>query len=320
MTSRLYLFLLIPLFLSGCSNGPDAEKTWDLAPEGLFSAAISEDGNFAILGSTSGKALIWDLKHPKKPLHVLQHKEKDPEGIIAVAITPDHKFALTAERNSLAWWEVSTSTILGYWPIPEIYSLSISPDGQRALIGLKDQAFYFSLDSGTYLHRLIHEGHLYATALSDDGRFALTGSDRNNSKLWSLKTGKMKYNWQHKTKLYAVALSANGKKAMTNSASGMTEIHSTSTGKVLRNLPPERITITSADFSPKGNLLATGRSSNRIDLWDLKEGTVKQHWIAKKTDTLRPTAATIIALEFTHRGKRITSVTSGGIVQRWKID
>ncbi len=305
--------------ITGCQKTPEPEKTWELAPEGVFSAALSQDGRYALLGSTGGKAVLWDLSKTKSPLHVWQHEENSPAGIVAVALSPDHKFALTAERNSLAWWDTTSGQTLGFWPIPDIHSVSISSDGQKALIGLRDQAFYFSLQKGTYLFTLPHPGFVYATDLSADGRYALTGSDENDAKLWSLKTGEIKQTWKHKTKLYTVALSPNGKFALTNAASGATRLWSTGTGKAIHSLPPERITITAAAFSPKNNFLVTGRTTQRIDLWNTKKGVNTKFWQPKKSHSWRPSAATILAIEFTHKGQRIISVTSNGIVQRWKV-
>jgi len=305
--------------LSACDNSPKADKTWELTDEGIFSAAVSEDGKYALLASTTGKALLWNLKKRKRPVHAWQHSESDAGGIIAVALSPDHKYALTAERNSLAWWDTSSGKTLGFWPIPEIYSLSISPDGQRALIGLRDQSFYFSLQTGTYIYTLPHSGMVYANDLSKDGRFAITASDEKEVKLWSLLTGKLKQTWLLPSKPYAVALSPNGKLAVTNAASGATTIRKTSNGKTVHTLTPARTTLSKLTFSPNSKRLATARIAQRIDLWDVKSASNTKFWRPKKTNAMRPSAASILALEFTHKGKRLTSITSGGIVQRWTV-
>lgn len=305
--------------LSGCDQSPSADKTWELADEGLFSAAISEDGRYALLASTAGKALLWDLKSSKKPRHAWQHKKGGGEGIIAVALSPDHKYALTAERNSLAWWDTSSGKTLGFWRIPDIYSLSISADGQFALIGLRDQSFYFSLQKGTYLYTLPHRGMVYANDLSKDGRYAITASDAKEVKLWSLSSGTLKHSWTLPSKPYAVALSPNGKLLVTNAASGATTIRKTGNGKVVHTLHPARTTLSALVFSPKSKQLASARIAQRIDLWEIKSGSNTKFWRPQKSNAMRPSAASILALEFTHRGKRLTSITSGGVVQRWRV-
>jgi WD40 repeat protein len=305
--------------LPACDKSPKADKTWTFANEGLFSASVSEDGKYALLGSTTGKALLWNLKNTKKPSYVWQHNEGDAGGIIAVALSPDHKYALTAERDSLAWWDTSSGKPLGYWPIPDIYSLSISSDGQRALIGLRDQSFYFSLQTGTYIYTLPHIGMVYANDLSKDGRFAITASDGKEVKLWSLSTGKLKQTWLLPSKPYAVAISPNGKLAVTNAASGATTIRNISNGKAVHTLTPDRTTLSKLTFSPNSKLLATARIAQRIDLWDVKSATNTKFWRPQKSNASRPSAASVLALEFTHKGKRLTSVTSGGIIQRWSV-
>ncbi len=309
-------FLLYSLcLLQACDYSPKAKKTWPLASEGIFSAAFA--GRHALFGSVNGIAYLWVLGK-KAPKYSWQHGKDNPEGMVAVAISDNEKYALTAQRNSLAWWRIKDGKLLKSWGFDFIKSLSLSKDGQFALIGLADQAVYFTLKYGKTIYAFKHDSGISATALSNDLRYALTGADNASVILWNLKNGKKVHTWQHTTKISSLALDPKNRYAMTNEALGKTQIWSIKSGKLKRTLGPKLMTVSSATFSPNGKYLATGRTSQRIDLWKIKTGKNIKHWTPKKSETWRPSASTILALEFLPTGKKLLSASSNGYAQLWK--
>ncbi len=309
------------MVLNGCNSGTPSEKTWTPETDGILSASVSNTGRYALLGTDSGKANLWDLKKKKSLLHSWQHQEEnETSGIIAVDLSHDDKYALTAEENSLAWWKVSDGKVLGYWKIEGIKSITISKDGQYAIVGFRDYAEYFSLKTSKTKFRFEHPDFVKAVALSDDGRYALTGSDNAEAKLWSLKDGELLHTWKYKTKLKTVTFSPDGKYAMTNAVLGETRIWKTKNGKLLHKFAPKRVTNSSAAFSGNGKKLVTGRVTQRVDLWNVKSGEQVKTWQPKKSGDWRPSSANIIEISFTNKDKKIISVTSNGIIQRWKAN
>lgn len=314
MKIRLFLALsLITLSTVGCDRTPKAEKTIELVSEGVFSAYLTE--HYALLARTSGPAELWQLK-PKALLHSWKHLE-DESGIIKTAISANEQFALTAQRDSIAWWRIADGALMNVWSLPGVSALSLSGDGHFALIGLPDKAIYFALDYGKTLYAFKHEKTVVTTALSANGQFALTGSEDHSAKLWNLADGSMKYQWSHDNQLSTVALSDDGYYAMTNAALSQTKIWNTRTGKVHKILGPKLLTISAARFSPNGKYLVTGRTSSRIDLWRVGTGKLAKYWRPKKDETRRPSAATILSLSFTDNGRRIWSIAANGYLQRW---
>ena len=317
----IFFFLLAGLTLGGCNSGTDSEKIWTPETEGVLSASVSNTGRYVLLGIDSGKANLWDLKKKKSLLHSWQHQEEsETSGIIAVDLSHDDKYALTAEENSLAWWKVSDGKVLGYWKLKGIKAITISKDGQHAIIGFRDSAQYFSLKTSKTKFIFKHPDFVKAVAISDDGRYAITGSDNAEAKLWSLKNGKLKHTWKYRTKLYSVALSSDGQYAMTNAVLGETRIWETKNGKLLHKLAPKRVTISAAAFDSDGKKLVTGRVTQRIDLWNPKSGKQLNSWQPKKSHGWRPSSANILDISFTNKDKKIVSVTSNGIIQRWKVN
>ncbi len=313
------VILLSGVLLTACNSGTPSEKIWMPETDGVLSASVSNTGKYVLLGKDSGNANLWDLTKKKiSLLHSWRHQEEnETSGIIAVDLSYDDKYALTAEANSLAWWKVSTGKILGYWKLKGIKSIAISKDGQYALVGFRDTAEYFSLKTSKTKYRFKHPDFIKTVAISNDGRFAITGSDNAEAKLWSLKDGKLLTTWKYKTKLFSVALSPDGKYAMTNAVLGETRIWKTKDGQLLHKLPPRRVTIGSAAFDSTGKKLVSGRVTQRIDLWAVKSGKLIRSWLPKKSGDWRPSSANIIEIGFTEKDKKIVSISSNGIIQRW---
>ena len=190
------------------------------------------------MGSTTGKAILWDLAK-KNVLHTWQHGKDAEGGVVAVDIAGNEEFAITAERNSLAWWRIKDGKLLGSWGFPFIKSVSLSKDGRFALIGMNEQALYFALQYGKTVYRFDHQGPVGATALSADGKFALTGSDDTTAKLWQIENGTLRHTWKHRSKIASVAISAKSHFAATSEALGETHIWSPKSGKLKRKFRPQ---------------------------------------------------------------------------------
>ncbi len=315
------MYLLKPLliivcvyFLTGCDQTPKPQKTFSLASS-LFSATLSE--NYALLGTVDGYAELWDTKGKASLIHKWKHTDEN-NGVIASDISPDEAFAITAEKNSIAWWRIADGTLLSVWSLADISTLKISPDGQFALIGLPDKAIYLALQYGKTLYAFAHDDRISTVDISDSGKYALTGSDDQTAKLWDLSAGELKHTWKHHNKLSIVALSKDDKYALTNAALSQTRLWKTSNGKMHKEIGPRLITLSAAEFSKNTKSLLTGHTTQRIDLWKVNSGKLMTFWRPKKEAHWRPTAATIQSLKFTSNDKKFYSIASSGIFQKWK--
>lgn len=312
---KYLLYVAVICSLLACDQTAKPEKTKLLAANGLFSASLSE--NFALLGTMEGYAELWKIKGIPSLIHKWKHTDEN-NGIIGTDISVSEEFAITAEKNSIAWWKVSDGTLLSVWRLPGINSINISPDGQFALIGLEDKAIYLALAYGKTLYAFSHADRVLTTALSNTGNYALTGSDDQTAKLWDLSTGKLKHSWQHRNKLSTVALSHDDKYALTNAALSQTRIWKISNGKLHKEIGSKLITLSSAEFSNNNKFLLAGHTSQRIELWKVKSGKLIKFWRPKKEDDWYPTAATILSLRFVANNKKFYSIASNGFLQKWR--
>ncbi|PCI20362.1 MAG: hypothetical protein COB62_04745 [Piscirickettsiaceae bacterium] len=315
---KIFFLVYIAFGVTACQYENVSEKTWTHDEKGLFTAAFSKDGSLAIVAAIGRPARLIETES-NTPLHEWQHTDSN-EGIIAAAISANNKFAITAEQNSLALWQISTGKIIGYWDFPSITDIKLSADGKKALIGMENhKAYYFDLYYGKIIHTFAHDGIVNTVALSNNGKYAITGGNAHQAKLWDLKTGKKIHQWDHIFKVYNVALSDDGQYAMTNDSLGKTRLWDTTTGQFISQLPMRYMTVSASLFSPDSKHLLTGRPNQRIDLWDIKTGSLLGTWIPKKRYFWRPDTAAIIALAFSQDGRYFFSEASSGIAQKWKL-
>ncbi|HUG92406.1 MAG TPA: WD40 repeat domain-containing protein [Planctomycetaceae bacterium] len=112
-------------------------------------------------------------------------------------------------------------------------------DGRRIVTAAVDNtARVWDAGTGTELVRLDHTGRNAAVAVSPDGRWILTGSDRGAA------------NGEWKAKLWDAA-----------------------TGRLVRELAGHRHDVTAVAFSSDSRLAATGDAAGRACLWDARSGT-----------------------------------------------
>nr|WP_305907403.1 hypothetical protein [Methylomarinum sp. Ch1-1]MDP4520150.1 hypothetical protein [Methylomarinum sp. Ch1-1] len=197
--------------------------------------------------------------------------------------------------------------MLAVWSLPDIYSVSISADGQYALVGLIDKAIYLALEYGRTLYAFRHDDIVVASDLSDSGLYALTGSEDHSAKLWDLTNGRLKYSWRHDNKLATVALGHGDRYALTSAVLSQSRLWDIVSGEAYKNIGPQRTTLSAAVFSADDKYLLAGHISQRIELWNTENGSLEKFWRAKKADAWRPTAATILALAFVSNGKNLTA-------------
>jgi len=312
---KVLLFIAITCFLSACDQTPKPEKTLSLTDNNLFSANLSE--NFALLGTMEGYGELWEIKGKPSLIHKWKHTDEN-NGIITSDISPSEEFAITAEKNSIAWWRISDGTLLSVWALNDINSITISPDGQFALIGLADKAIYLALQYGKTLYSFPHTDRVLTTDVSDSGLYAITGSEDQSAKLWDLSTGELKYTWEQRNKLSIVAISKDDRYALTNAALSQTKLWKISNGRLHKDIGPKLITLSAAKFSNNNKYLLTGHTTQRIDLWDIKSGKLLKFWRPKKEANWRPTASTILSLNFTLNNKKFYSIATNGYLQKWK--
>lgn len=319
------LLLALGGILTACDQGKAPEETKEYAVKGFYGASLSDDGQFAAVGSIHHGGSLWQTSKGER-LFNWNHKEGQNANIIATGFSPEGRFALTADHQTMVLWNTETGAADTFWAAPnEVLDLDLSSNGNYALLGLGDYtAVIFDVKRGGVQRTFYHQNRVSAVALSNDGRFALTGSDDSSAKLWDIKTGKQLQQFDHEDQVVTVALTSKGDKALTIAKYDKAAIWDTATGKLLDTLPlkPTAIkrgqTFTSARFSDDGKLLLTGNSDRTVQLWDVKTLKPLAQWTVPKRDPWKPTSAAILAVSFGPGNKQFFAIASNGFAHRLK--
>jgi WD40 repeat protein len=94
----------------------------------------------------------------------------------------------------------------------QIYDVSITPDGQRAISGSNDKTcILWDLRTGKALKTISgHAGRIYSVSITPDGQRAISGSWDKSCILWELGTGKKLACFVSDFSIYAVKFFPNG--------------------------------------------------------------------------------------------------------------
>jgi WD40 repeat protein len=159
-------------------------------------------------------------------------------------------------------------------------------------------------------------------ALSNDGRYALTGSEDNSARLWDIQTGQELRRFNHGDEVVTVTLSSDGETAFSVAKYDRAVFWSTATGQVLGELPLQQTAVkrgqsfTTARFSPDGKQLLTGNSDRLVQLWDVSSQQLLDSWRLPKRDPWKPTGASVEAVSFSTSSREYFAIASNGLMHR----
>ncbi|MEH6625531.1 MAG: hypothetical protein V7739_03735 [Motiliproteus sp.] len=323
MFKRLPLVLSTTLLLAACGSGDSPEREVEYAIQGLYSAALSSDGKFAIVGSIQHGGSLWDTSDQER-LYNWNHQKGEYTNIVASAFSPDNQYAVTAGQQKMVLWEVSSGSPHWFWNAPAgVLDIDLAPNGSFALLGLSNHtAVYFDIKNGGVKRTLHHDSPIESVDLSDDGLLALTGSGNHQAKLWNMQDGSLLHTLDHENSVNTVALSPNSRYAFSASQLDKAYIWDTSSGEILHTLSGDegyikkRLSYTAAVFSPNSDQLLTGNTSGVVQLWDVREGTELRRWTVFFRDAFRPTSATLYALGFGDNGYK--AIAANGYINELK--
>lgn len=286
---------LVAIALFGCDRGSSPDKRSALAAQGLYAAALSQEGDLSLVGSIHHGGSLWgNQKHER--LFDWNHQPEGYSSILATDIAPDGRFGVTADKRNIVIWEVASGDAVWFWKAPaDIDSISLASGGNITAVGMRDYTLtLFDSQNGGLLRIFRHEGDVQSVAISQDGRFVVSGSDDSSARFWDVRQNKEVSRVEHDNQVMTVALSADAQKAFSSSYRGNSWVWDTQTGKTLTQLPHPSGFYRSARFSKSGNQLLTGTSAGHIQLWSLPAGdevaiwtaTPKDPWIASNTQVL----------------------------------
>jgi len=306
------------LLLTACGPKGEELNAWLHEETGSYSATFSPDGRFLLTGSISGFGRVWDLESNRVAFSV-QHESNDEGGIIDASFSDNNRVLAVLEQNTLSRWETLSGRLVGFWELPRMNTMAITPQGRFALLGMeKDQAFLFDMSAGQVRHILPHNDSVHAVAISPDERFAVTGSDDFFISFWNLQDGERLWSKNLGYKIAHLNFNADGSQLLANAYNSKAWLLDPSDGSELVMLDKPRLTVVSSAFSPDGQRLAIGRALKGIEIYDTQNGKRLQYWIPPIKELVQPNAATILDLRYADN-ETLLSESSIGLGQKWRV-
>ena len=241
-------------------------------------------------------------------------REKVPDRIKCVALSPDGKMAATGGMDSKAiLWSTGKGEKIrelvhgGY-----VNTVSFSPDGKRLLTASQDNlAVVWDVETGTKVHELAHVGLVDSAIFSPDGKLILTlpfDPLDNFAVLWDAGTGEKLHQLPHNDWAWAIRFSPDSQQILTASWDGSARLWDAASGKELRRFmhkerrslagealkeahaadqkekesdtpreeDPPKQWVAAIAFSPDGKTIATGGLDRSALVWDVETGQIQK--------------------------------------------
>lgn len=249
----------------------------------INSVAVSADGRYVVTGSSDHTAKLWDLSSGQEIRTLTGHTS----GINSVAISGDGRYVLTGSDDYTAkMWETSSGqqiwTISEYSYSDEAFSfegIAISADGQYVATASGMTARLWRTTNREQVQTFSgHSNSVNAVAISEDGRYAVTGSDRSTAKLWDLRSGQQVRSFSlhsDQVKIYgvdAVGITADGRHVVTEGWDNTAKLWDVGSGKIIRTFSGHAEGVTSVAISADGRYVVTGSYDGTAKLWEAGSG------------------------------------------------
>lgn len=311
-TFRWLSLILFAMALSACSKGPDS--SYQLATQGLLSAALSTDGELALIGSIHHGGSLWDVERNER-LFSWNHRPEGFSSFRTVALSGNKKIAVTTEEKSIGVWNTETGESLNFLEAADrILSVALNEQGSRALIGMRGGGLdYFDLENGLILERMTHETDVRSVGISADGTIGISGSDDFSAIVWDLEEGKALHRLSLNNQIKTVALSASGEKAFTSAQREGVIIWETNSGRTISTINSRYTNYPAALFSEDENKLLLGTSAGQIQLANVNDGSIVSEWqTAPRKAYGSATSKAVLAVGF---GQQVKAIAADGMVQ-----
>jgi WD40 repeat protein/serine/threonine protein kinase len=270
-------------------------------------SALTKGTAFCNLGLT-GSGIVWMARALKEapddaalvrstirdqidswlPLvHPLRTCLEARDDVLAVAMPPDGRWALTASAGNVAQlWNIATGAPLGrkLEHHANVSAVAVSPDGKWALTGSADgKARLWDVTAGEGLPlgpELDLGPPVHAVAFSPGSRYFVTASGKNRARIWETANGQPKGPiLRHDARdsdcgdTCSVAFSPDEKTLLT-AVCNTARLWSTADGSPIGVVMQHEKNITAAKFSPDGTKVLTCGDDTCVKLWRASDGTL----------------------------------------------
>ena len=236
--------------------------------------SVSDNGLYAASGGSDRQIVIWRVADGRRVRKLRGHQGR----INQVLFTHDNLYLLSA----------SSDRSIRLWDIKKRRTVRIFKGHQRAVISI---------------------------ALAPDGKHFVSTSKDNTLRLWNIKTGRSHILFAEEYPLRKVLYSRDGGSVFVSGWDLLQINHQN--GQIIRRFGKGAFThqsdITALALSTDGKWLASGGFDNRIIIWSVQDGTIKQQFAVKQGGIL-----SLAFAAFSHK-PHLFSAGGDGVIRLWDL-
>ncbi|MCH8498231.1 MAG: WD40 repeat domain-containing protein [Marinobacter sp.] len=309
--------IVVVALLAGCGDRPSAQ--WRVTERGgVFTGQFDSAGSWLTTGAVLQGGGLWRVED-QRFMAALNHQSEQTSVIVAAAFSPDGRHLLTAEPESLVWWDAQSGRGLAHWRLSGgVQSLALSGGAQWALIGMRNaDMVLLDVRAGQVQSRIRHGSSVSAVAISRDGRWGYTGSDDGVVSGWDLQNGVQRFSRRYAGAITVLALSPDEKLLLVGAAHHSGEILTAEDGGVIKPVGRPRATLSTARFSSDSRRLLLGHPSGEVGEWHVHERAPPQRWQVAPDRFWQAQGRAIVAVAYGQDNGRVMALTGDGGVMVW---
>ena len=256
-------------------------------PDTSFGQVIfSQDGKYLAGGGSSDTHIhiyVWDLKSSEVIHHWEWPKGRDVHSSVeALSFSKDaNRLAAAVFRQSSCYvFDLSVDKQIAKVRHPQVYGLSMRPDGQRFLSAGWDKSIRdWDVETGEEIKKVVvkdptgmrHDTRMYGVLFSPDGQTIATLELGSTVGLWNSNLDPIRHFKIESRALYgSFQFSRNGLWLAVGDSRGGANIYDIHSGESVLSINEHEATIYNIDFGADDRTLLTGGGDGVCYLWDLK--------------------------------------------------
>lgn len=269
---------------------PDDKFIWQFSYNQITSVTQGETGKQVF--STDDLTSLLEISPNAKWIAVSENSEVNrSQGILfnleteetftlphasdltSLSFNPTNQFLATTheDSNEVYIWDVTTGEKIKTLTFEEpVFATLFNPNDSTLIVGLSDKLIIWDLTADQQVNMLFHTGKIHALAFNHDASLLVSASSDGSLNIWDMKESDLsnpKHQFRQSGKVNALDFSPNKNWLAAAGDDGFLYIFDLDKGEEALRIP-HGDAISSVDFSPDGNLLATV-SRKTLQLFDV---------------------------------------------------